>query len=455
MYTEKRRPVADTTGCFVFTKGDTGMIRYFTLIVILLFGIGELFARDDLKQYLSQTAIPLQDGSDLTPLVQAVGDARFVLLGEASHGTAEYYIWRKRISQRLIEEKGFSFIAVEGDWTAAYEVNKYIKNLPGAAEDARSAVSAFTRWPQWMWSNEEVVSLIEWLRKYNLTKMQDDRVGFYGIDIYAMWESIDEVISFFEVYYPEHHSAVRNAYGCILQFEDDPQRYAISVVRGKPHCADEVQSVVNLLRLIDADRTDRTYFNAKQNALVVKYAERHYRAMGDRGTASWNHRVGNFKLTVERLMEFYGNDSRGIVWAHNTHVGDARATPMARQGLENIGKLIREKYGNDDVFIVGFGTYRGTVIAGREWGGPMEFMEVPDGLKGSVEDLFNRVGHDNAVYIFNEETPQTLYSQLRHRAKGVVYNPRNEHGNYVATILPLRYNAFVFMKETTALTPLP
>ena len=412
---------------------------------------------DELIDYLRGAAQTLETPADLDPLIDAVGDRQFVLLGEASHGTSEYYTWRAEISKRLIEEKNFRFIAVEGDWTSAYEVTKYIKDLPGAGDSAEEVLANFDRWPPWMWNNEEVKELVNWLREYNMAIPEGERVGFYGIDIYGMWDSMHAVIEYFEKHYSEYADQVQQAYNCLIAFDDNPQAYAAAVYQGRADCQSDVAEVLSLLREYEEQMSTgdpRNYFNAKQNALVVKYAELHYRSMPDRGPDSWNYRVRNFKNTVVRLGEYFDGNGKGVVWAHNTHVGDARATPMANQGMENIGYLLRDRFGPLNIFIVGFGTHRGSVLAGSEWGAPMEEMEVPEAMNNSFGDLFYRAGVTNALIVFDAETPEALSEPRGHRAKGVVYNPLQERGNYVPTILPQRYDAFIFIEETGPLTPL-
>ncbi|KMQ51438.1 Protein-L-isoaspartate O-methyltransferase [Chitinispirillum alkaliphilum] len=426
-----------------------------TLSVFVVSALSFLEANDGkVVTYLQNSAIPVSSATDLTPLIERIGESRYVLLGESSHGTHEYYIWRKRISKRLIEEKNFSFIAVEGDWSSAYELNKYVKNQPGAAANAREAVHAFKRWPQWMWANEETIALVEWLREYNSDKPEDQKVGFYGIDLYAFDESMDEVISYLQNIDVEKAQLATQAYSCLSPFRENMHDYVRAVFSGMDDCAQRAESVVELLHSLAPEDRCQYHFNALQNALVVRNAERHFRAMASRDQTSWNHRVDNFKQTVEKLMQYYGAESRGIVWAHNTHVGDARATSMIHQGMENIGKMLREKHEEENVFIVGFSTNRGEVVAGTQWGSPMQIMQIPQGAEGSAEDLFLESGFEKALFLFDENTPEPLFNGIGHRAKGVVYNPAQEHGNYVPTILPRRYDAFFFIKETSALKAL-
>ena len=428
------------------------------LIFLLCFAQAAKAGERLILDYLKEKAIALQDESDLDALIESIGESRYVLLGESSHGTSDYYRWRAAISRRLIKEKGFSFIAVEGDWSACYEVNRYVKGLPGAKEDARGALSVFGRWPQWMWNNQETADLIEWMRSYNAELPPQERVGFYGIDLYAMFESIENVLAFFATTDPASSNKVQSYYACLLAYKNDPHAYTAAVYEGKTDCGKNVAEVISLLRENSAEYIRKSsrqeYFNAKQNARVVKNAEQHYKSMIYRGPASWNHRVRHFQLTVERLMEYYGPEARGIIWAHNTHVGDARQTSMAAAGMENIGQLIRKTRGEEDVFIVGFGTYKGRVLAGRFWGAPVEAMPVPPAIPGSFEEILNRLPWKQALFIFkNKEIPEQLLLPLGHRAKGVVYNPHDERGNYVPSRVMRRYDAFIFISRTEALTP--
>lgn len=406
-------------------------------------------------------ALPLETAEDLEPLLERVGGVRYVLLGEASHGTSEFYTWRDKISRRLIEEKGFRFIAVEGDWDACYRLNRYVKDLPGAGASARAILEEFDRWPLWMWANEEVEALIEWLREHNLERPLDERVGFYGIDLYGISDSLARVPEFLRAHDAEAAEFVSEAYACLEAFSDSYHDYARAAAEGRVNCAGQAEAVLGRLqaeaaRYRAADR--RGHFNAKLNALVVRNAEAHYRAMGAPGGDSWNVRVNHFLDTVERLMAYKGEEAKGIVWAHNTHIGDARATAMRDQGSTNIGQLLRQRYGTSSIVAVGFGTHRGSVLAGRAWEAPMERMRVPTGIPGSVEDLFHQAARamerDRFLLIFEPghwEGP--LRAWRGHRAIGVVYRPEEERGNYVPTMLPLRYDAFIFIDETSALSP--
>lgn len=414
-----------------------------------------------LVSYIESKATELNTSSELDEIINNAADKRLMLLGEASHGTHEYYTWRDSISRRLIKEEGFSFIAVEGDWASLYELNRYVKNLEDAPGSAKEILQNFERWPTWLWGNEEVLALIEWLREYNKNLDFDDKVGFYGMDVYDEWNSIYSLYNFLEKHDEELLENVKELYSCFEQYDGDTRQYAHSINRGASDCAEELKAVVDLIKKSRDNfekLSDYEYFYGKQNAYVVKYAEKFYRySVQSRGPESWNRRVDHMNQTVQRLLDLYGDDSQGIVWAHNTHVGDARATEMSNHGRVNIGQLSRETFGHDKVFITGFGTYTGTVKAGSGWESQMQKMEVPKAHEDSFEYTLNNVKYNNFVLVFDEDSRkhEEFNKPKGHRAIGVVYNPRREvPGNYVATILPQRYDAFIFFKNTKALNPL-
>ncbi len=396
---------------------------------------------------------------DLDLLVDAIGDAHFVLLGEASHGTSDFYKWRSKITKKLIEEKGFNFIAVEGDWPDCYRLNQYIKDLDRSAEKAKDVLFAFNRWPTWMWANWEINELAEWLKLFNSSSGK--QVGFYGLDVYSLWESLESIISYLE--HHNHHDAAeaaRKAWLCFEHFAEDSIAYARYTALVPKNCEEEV---VQLLCDIQKNRNQyqgskEDIFSLEQNAYVAINAERYYRAMIKGGPSSWNLRDRHMFETLERLINFYINkydkNSKVIIWEHNTHVGDARATDMQSAGMFNIGQLIREKY-QDDSFTLGFGTYEGTVIAGSSWGAEMEVMSMPKAQKGSWEEYFhNEYGRDTLI-VFDERNKEFFSQYKGHRAIGVVYDPLYERlGNYVPTSLSRRYDAFMYLEETQALHPL-
>jgi len=302
---------------------------------------------------IQQNTTPLQNEQDLNPLLAQIGNARYVLLGEASHGTAEFYTWRTAITRRLIEEKGFSFVVVEGDWPDAYEVNWYIKGN-GEAGNARSVLQHFNRWPTWMWANEEIVQLTDWLRSSNDTKPLADRVGFYGLDVYSLWESLDRVIEILQRTDPQTAQIAREAYECFAAYRQDEQVYAQATLRGS-RCANQLVRLVETIRSkYPSAATEEALFNLEQNALVAVNAERYYHAIVRNDAESWNVRDQHMTETVDRLMKLHGPNAKAIIWAHNTHVGDARYTDMATAGMVNLGQLIREAHASEGVYIVGF-----------------------------------------------------------------------------------------------------
>ncbi|HWH52739.1 MAG TPA: erythromycin esterase family protein [Gemmatimonadaceae bacterium] len=416
---------------------------------------------ESLDAGLARIARPLDSARDLDPLIDAVGDARFVLLGEASHGTSEFYTWRTEISRRLIAEKGFSFIGVEGDWPDCYRVNRYSKRMPDSGANARDVLHAFERWPTWMWANSEVVDLIEWLRDFNRSRGEEQRVGFYGLDVYSLWDSMRAVNEYLERIDPTLAAAARRAYNCFEPYAEDVQEYARATALVPTSCEDEAVGVLRALRANAASyREDgrEGFFNAEQNALVAKNAELYYRTMIRGGPSSWNVRDTHMVETLDRLIGHHGPNAKAIVWEHNTHVGDARFTDMARAGMVNVGQLVRQSHDRDGVLLVGFGTHRGTVIAGDEWGAPMERMRVPPARRDSFEEAMHTGPANDCLLLFDGSDDGGvggLDEPIGHRAIGVVYDPDHERwGNYVPTIMPRRYDAFLFFDETRAVDPL-
>jgi erythromycin esterase len=410
----------------------------------------------ELNNTVRGRAYPLRETEDLNPLLERIGNARCVLLGEASHGTSEYYTWRTRISQRLIEQKGFSFITIEGDWPDCYEVNRYVKGCPDSGKSAREVLKAFDRWPTWMWANEEILEFAEWLRGHNEGLPEEEKAGFYGLDVYSLWDSMEAVIEYLERVDPEAVDTARRAYKCFEPYGEDVREYARATAFVPTSCEDEVVEMLAELRerLPEYRGDPESRFSAEQNALVVRGAERYYRAMVRGGSSSWNVRDRHMVETLERLMRHHGPDAKAIVWEHNTHIGDARATDMTDAGMVNVGQLVREQRGVEDVVLVGFGSHRGSVIAGAEWGAPAERMPVPPAREGSWEDVLNRAGEEDKLLIFAEDEDGLLEPRA-HRAIGVVYDPAYERfGNYVPTVLSRRYDAFLYVDETRALHPL-
>lgn len=413
---------------------------------------------DDIIKQIKKNSYQLRTPEDLDPLMEKIGDAKYVLLGEASHGTHEYYVWRTKITKRLIKEKGFSFIAVEGDWPDCYRLNRYVKNYSNSGKSAFDVLHEFKRWPTWMWANWEVVALSEWLHDYNKKLSLEKKIGFYGLDVYSLSESLEAIMNYLKKTDPHAFSTAKKVVECFEPYGFEGTNYARSTYLVPISCE---QQVINLLKEIRSKITQyntdhETVFSTEQNALVAVHAEKYYRSMIIGGVSSWNIRDKHMVETLNRLMKFHGPDAKTIVWEHNTHIGDARATDMVKDGMLNVGELITSEHQAQGVVKVGFGSYQGTVIAGRSWGDEIQKMTVPQGKIGSWEDMLHSAGSNNKLLLMDKWKDEPLFNQpIPHRAIGVVYNPKFEHfGNYVPSILPYRYDAFIYFDESKALHPL-
>ncbi len=410
-----------------------------------------------LIQSIKEVSRPFHKQEGIHALVKEINDEKFVLLGESSHGTSEFYKIRAEISKKLIEEKGFTYIAVEGDWPACHEVNRYIKGFDHKYSNARNVLDSFNRWPTWMWANEEMIDLIEWLKDYNEKMPNNKKVGFYGIDVYSLWESIDEIIGYLEKIQSPQIDVAKKAFSCFEPFNRRPEKYGLSASFYGEDCLDEVTKLLTELTInkkITSDSEENS-LNLEVNALITANAENYYRTMVVNDNESWNIRDRHMVEALNKIHNFYGDNAKGIVWEHNTHIGDARATDMINEGIVNVGQLLREEKGNENIFIIGFGTHRGTVIAADEWGVNSEQMIVPPAQKGSWEDAMHRAGPYDKFILFTKENSHLFERPIGHRAIGVVYNPAYEqYGNYVPSIMSSRYDAFIYINVTNALHPL-
>lgn len=430
------------------------------LLVLFLATLGVApvgVAADDLLQSLRTAARPLRQPEDLTPVVAAVGDARLVLLGEASHGTHEFYAWRDRLSRRLIDETGFSFIAIEGDWVSLLPLDRYVRHRPGAPASARAALQQIARWPRWLWVNAELEALGEWLHAFNRERPAERRVGIHGIDLYAIWESLDAVQAFYRSHLPASAARVAHGYRFLRGFRGAYRTYTEHVRRTGQSARREVGWIAHELaghyhRAPPAERD--ALFEALQHAKVVESGECYLRLMPGPGALSWNARADHFERTLARLLDHYGPSSRAIVWAHNTHVGDARATDMVLTGEVNLGQLARERHGSEGVYLLGFGTATGSVLAARSWEGPCERMQTPTPRPDSLEAALLASGAGDRLLLLDPTAPgaRSLRRPLPHRALGVVFDPADERrNNYIPTQLAQRYDAFIFLPRTRAL----
>jgi erythromycin esterase-like protein len=307
-----------------------------------------------------------------------------------------------------------------------------------------------------MWANWEVAALAEWLREHNSHLPLEARVGFYGLDVYSLWDSMRAMIGYLEKEDKQTAQAVKKTISCFEPFNEDERLYAQYSLT-EHNCKDQVLALLKEIRLkaqfMDGDR--EAGFNTEQNALIAVNAEKYYRSMIGFDDKSWNIRDRHMMETLERLLQFHGPHSKGIVWEHNTHIGDARATDMAAAGMVNIGQLTRDRYGKDNVYLAGFSSYEGTVIAGSAWGAPMQEMEVPDAREGSIEAVIHQNPGSDCYILLNEELGTQYNTRISHRAIGVVYHPgRDKTGNYVPSVLSKRYDAFIYLDQTKALHPL-
>jgi erythromycin esterase len=414
-------------------------------------------------------ARPLRDDADFDALVDRVGDARLVLIGEASHGTHEFYAWRDRLTRRLVTDRGFTFVAVEGDWPDCRRLHRWVVGDPDGPPDVDTALRGYDRWPTWMWANTAVRAATTWLHEHNRGRPAPEQVGFHGLDVYSLQRSIREVVGWLRDNEPDLADAAVEAYGCFEPYGRDPFEYARATRWVPESCEDRVVEMLRTMcerHATDAAGDPDERFVAEQNAAVVAGAERYYRSAVRGGPSSWNVRDTHMAETLDRLLTHAGRDmngqakapAKGVVWAHNTHVGDASATDMADAGMTNLGKLARERYGRDEVVLVGLAGHRGSVIAGDDWGAPAERLPVPPGRAGSAEDrLHAALGDQESLLVFPQadDQPPWLRTPLDHRAIGVVYRPEREKwGNYVPSTLGERYDAMLWFGETSALEPL-
>jgi erythromycin esterase-like protein len=414
-------------------------------------------------------AIPLLDtDADLDPLVELIGDARFVLLGEASHGTHEFYATRAAITRRLVAEHGFDAVAVEGDWPDSDRVNRYVRGRSGdASPDA--ALGGFRRFPQWMWRNEDVVGLVSWLREHNRATAEAP-VGFYGLDLYSLHTSVDEVLRYLEREDPEAARRAQYRYRCFDHFGEDPQAYGYAASFDLSRSCEDavVEQLVELQRraprLASTDDQDALddFFSAEQNARLVANAEEYYRSMFRGRASSWNLRDTHMADTLDALAEHLRRQGRAgkvVVWAHNSHLGDARATEMGAGGELNVGQLVRQRHG-EEARLIGFSTHTGTVTAADDWGDPARVKRVRPSLPGSVERLLHDAGMARCfVPLRGSDAAVTAAEALREplleRAIGVIYRPETERqSHYFHARVGDQFDAVFHFDETSAVVPL-
>jgi len=419
--------------------------------------------RGDIPSLLATAMDPLPaiDDPAFGRLYDRFADARVVLLGEASHGTSEFYRARAAITRRLVEEHGFRIVAVEADWPDAAVIDREVRGLPRRP----SGPPPFQRFPAWMWRNLEVAGFVGWLRDWNLRQAPDDRVRFSGLDLYSLNGSIRAVVDYLDRVDPEAAAVARKRYGCLAPWADDPARYGhMALTRGFPLCE---QAVTDMLRdLLDkrlqySGEDGDHFLDAAQNARLVRDAESYYRAMYYGSAESWNLRDTHMFETLQHLLAAGGDGARAVVWAHNSHIGDARHTDMGRErGELNIGQLCREAFGADAV-LLGFGTHAGTVAAASDWDAPMQVMRVNPSRPGSVERLFHDTGLPQSLLDMrdggggDDDARAALRPDRLERYIGVVYRPDTERwSHYAASSLSRQFDGWTWFDQTTAVTPL-
>jgi erythromycin esterase-like protein/predicted phosphoribosyltransferase len=425
------------------------------------------FEGTDAVAVIRRHAVELSgDPHDYDTLIETIGEARVVMIGEATHGTHEFYRERAVITRRLIEEKGFAGVAVEADWPDAYRVNRYVRGMADD-EDAVESLGDFGRFPMWMWRNADVLDFVGWLRAHNDTQPEDLRAGFYGLDLYSLRASIQAVLTYLSKVDPDAAQRARVKYGCFDQFGDELQQYGYAAALGlTATCEREVLSELVALqhkRAAYAANEGRVaaddFFYASQNARLVRNAEEYYRAMFKGRVESWNLRDEHMAQTVRELIAFLDQrqpDARLVLWAHNSHLGDARATDMGHSGEVNVGELVRRHYGAAAVN-VGFTTYTGTVTAASEWDGPPERKLVRPSMAGSYERMFHETGMQRFLLplVHDAALGEAVAGPHLERAIGVLYIPRSERqSHYFYARLADQFDFVIHIDETRAVEPL-
>ena len=411
---------------------------------------------------IRSAARAIEGPGEYNPLVELAGAAQCVLIGEASHGTHEFYATRAHLTRRLIVDKGFRAVALEADWPDTFRVHRFVTGREHA-DTAEEALRDFRRFPAWMWRNTVMADFVAWLRKWN--RHNQNAAGIYGLDLYSMHRSIESVLDYLEKNDPVAARRARVRYGCFEHFSVEPQLYGhATVIRGKEPCEDEVvEQLVEMRRkyreLIGRDGhvAEEEFFSAEQNARLVMNAERYYRAMFHGRDESWNLRDSHMFETLNELFAHLDSgNAKIVVWAHNSHLGDARATEMGARGELNVGQLVRERFGRR-AYGIGFSTYSGTVTAASDWGSPAERKRVRPGLPGSYEELFHATGIPAFWLSLAEldESTALLMNERLQRAIGVIYRPETERfSHYFEARLPEQFDAIIHFDETHALEPL-
>ena len=416
----------------------------------------EIYPENEIIDEIGISSIPFKTIKKfpIDGLLERIGDAKVVLLGEASHGTSEFYTMRQEITKALIEKKGFNLVCAEADWSDAEQINNYVKNQYQLQD-----WMPFARFPQWMWKNKEVLDFVEWLKKYNTN--HTTTIGFYGLDLYGLENSIDLVINYLQDIDVDLATLAKVRYSCMMPYMSNPSLYGKLVNTKKLESCekDVLKMLFDLLKNKNKLNHSQAYFYAYQNATVVVDAERYYKAMYYGSAESWNLRDFHMFYTLKSLLSYYGKDSKAVVWAHNSHIGNALATEMYARGEINIGHLCKEHFGSKS-YHIGFGTHTGTVAATKNWGETMKVMNVNDSVAESYEQLCHKTNVTNFTLPLREEHSEKklrefLNTPRLERAIGVVYRPETELRNhYFKTVLPSQFDEYIWFNKTKAITPL-
>ena len=423
---------------------------------------------DTVAQAVRDDAIPLTGaGRDYDQLLDLIGNARFVLIGEASHGTHDFYRERARITRRLLDERGFNAVAVEADWPDAYRINRFVRGITN--DSAEGALDDFRRFPHWMWRNQDVLEFVAWLRERNdalaAAGRHREAAGFYGLDLYSLFTSIEAVLGYLDRVDPDAARRARGRYACFDHFREDSQAYGLAAATGAEEPCEE-KAVAQLVemqrsarRYSDGDQADDERFFAEQNARLVQNAEEYYRSMFRGRASSWNLRDQHMAETFDALVAHLGHRHAGakiVVWAHNSHLGDARATEMSSRGELNLGQLVRERHGREAV-LIGFSTFSGTVTAASDWDAPAERKRVRRALAGSYEHVFHEAGMPAFMLNLRQRGPaaRALNEPRLQRAIGVIYRPETERwSHYFESVLPRQFDVMLHFDRTEALVPM-
>ncbi len=392
---------------------------------------------------------PMHNENDLDVLIKAIGDSRVVLLGGSTHGTHEFYQCWSAITKKLIEEKGFDIICVEGDWDDSYKVNRFIKGQKQSSAHVIELLKQYDRWPAAMWANYETAALVQWLNGYNQALPGKDKIGFYGLDVYSFWEWTDQKLP---LQYNSLQNAVTRVRDSFALYDNDAGKYTEAVRRTNVNYSAITEDLWSAIQKgIEQEPTDEAGFIIQQQALLALEAERYFRTVVTDKVDAWNIRENYMSITIERLLNFYGSNSKAVIWVHNTHAGDAQYSQMAGAD-SSIGGILKNEMGDNKVFSIGFGTNKGTVLAAYHWNAPLQEIEIPPARKGSWQNILHELSPGDKIILSRELENNKLWNEwIDFRSIGAVYSGKDFYGT---TIIPQRFDAFVYIDSTTALRPL-